>query len=211
MLRMPPRSGLGLGAGGAESENQEFYMTVADIISQTQHKMGRTIQTLREDFVKIRTGRASTGLLEHVMVDYYGCPTPINQVAQIGVGDARTLTVQPWEKGMLAAVEKAIRNSDLGLNPASNGELIRVPLPPLTEERRRELTKVVKGMGEDAKVAVRNLRRDANTHVDRLCKDKEISEDDQTRAEKEIQKLTDKYIGEVDKTVGEKDKEIMTV
>ena len=209
MLRMPPRSGLG--AGGAESENQEFYMTVADIISQTQHKMGRTIQTLREDFVKIRTGRASTGLLEHVMVDYYGCPTPINQVAQIGVGDARTLTVQPWEKGMLAAVEKAIRNSDLGLNPASNGELIRVPLPPLTEERRRELTKVVKGMGEDAKVAVRNLRRDANTHVDRLCKDKEISEDDQTRAEKEIQKLTDKYIGEVDKTVGEKEKEIMTV
>lgn len=186
-------------------------MTVADIISQTQHKMGRTIETLRADFIKIRTGRASTGLLEHVMVDYYGCPTPINQVAQINVGDARTLTVQPWEKGMLAAVEKAIRNSDLGLNPASNGELIRVPLPPLTEERRRELTKVVKGMGEDAKVAVRNLRRDANNHIDRLCKDKEISEDDQTRAEKEIQKLTDKYIGEVDKTVADKEKEIMTV
>ncbi len=186
-------------------------MTVSDIISQAQHKMGRTVETTREDFVKIRTGRASTGLLEHVMVDYYGCPTPINQVAQIGVGDARTLTVQPWEKNMLAAVEKAIRNSDLGLNPASNGETIRVPLPALTEERRRELTKVVKGMGEDAKVAVRNLRRDANTHIDRLTKDKEISEDDQRRAETEIQKITDKFIGEIDKVVAEKEKEIMTV
>ena len=183
-------------------------MTVADIISQTQHKMGRTIETLREDFTKIRTGRASTGLLEHIMVDYYGCPTPLTQVAQLGVGDARTLTVQPWEKNMVAVVEKAIRNSDLGLNPATSGMVIRVPLPPLTEERRRELTKVVKGMGEDAKVAVRNLRRDANTHVDRLCKDKEISEDDQRRAETEIQKITDRFIGEVDKVVAEKDKEI---
>mgnify|MGYP000010772102 FL=1 len=186
-------------------------MTVADIISQTQHKMGRTIETLCEDFTKIRTGRASTGLLEHIMVDYYGCPTPLTQVAQLGVGDARTLTVQPWEKNMVAVVEKAIRNSDLGLNPATSGMVIRVPLPPLTEERRRELTKVVKGMGEDAKVAVRNLRRDANTHVDRLCKDKEISEDDQRRAETEIQKITDRFIGEVDKVVAEKDKEIMTV
>ena len=186
-------------------------MTVADIISQTQHKMGRTIETLREDFTKIRTGRASTGLLEHIMVDYYGCPTPLTQVAQLGVGDARTLTVQPWEKNMVAVVEKALRTSDLGLNPATSGMVIRVPLPPLTEERRRELTKVVKGMGEDAKVAVRNLRRDANTHVDRLCKDKEISEDDQRRAETEIQKITDRFIGEVDKVVAEKDKEIMTV
>ena len=188
-------------------------MTVADIISQTQHKMGRTIETLREDFTKIRTGRASasTGLLDKIRVDYYGCPTPLTQVAQLGVGDARTLTVQPWEKNMVAVVEKAIRNSDLGLNPATSGMVIRVPLPPLTEERRRELTKVVKGMGEDAKVAVRNLRRDANTHVDRLCKDKEISEDDQRRAETEIQKITDRFIGEVDKVVAEKDKEIMTV
>ena len=145
------------------------------------------------------------------MVDYYGCPTPLTQVAQLGVGDARTLTVQPWEKNMVAVVEKAIRNSDLGLNPATSGMAIRVPLPPLTEERRRELTKVVRGMGEDAKVAVRNLRRDANTHVDRLCKDKEISEDDQRRAETEIQKITDRFIGEVDKVVAEKDKEIMTV
>ena len=190
-------------------------MTVADIISQTQHKMGRTIETLREDFTKIRTGRASTGLLEHIMVDYYGWAAPPPPAApcwrQLGVGDARTLTVQPWEKNMVAVVEKAIRNSDLGLNPATSGMVIRVPLPPLTEERRRELTKVVKGMGEDAKVAVRNLRRDANTHVDRLCKDKEISEDDQRRAETEIQKITDRFIGEVDKVVAEKDKEIMTV
>ncbi len=186
-------------------------MTVAEIISQTTHKMGRTIETLREDFVGIRTGRASTGLLDHVMVDYYGSPTPINQVSQVTVGDARTLIVQPWEKSMLAPIEKAIRNSDLGLNPASNGESVRVPLPALTEERRRELTKVVKGMGEDGKVAIRNLRRDANTHVDRLCKDKEISEDEQRRAEAEIQKVTDKYIAEVDKAVADKEKEIMTV
>ncbi len=186
-------------------------MTVAEIISQTTHKMSRTIESLREDFIGIRTGRASTGLLDHVMVDYYGSPTPINQVSQVTVGDARTLIVQPWEKGMLAPIEKAIRNSDLGLNPASNGETVRVPLPPLTEERRRELTKVVKGMGEDGKVAIRNLRRDANTHVDRLMKDKEISEDDQRRAETEIQKVTDKYIAEVDKAVAEKEKEIMTV
>lgn len=186
-------------------------MTVAEIISQTTHKMGRTIESLREDFVGIRTGRASTGLLDHVMVDYYGSPTPINQVSQVTVGDARTLIVQPWEKSMLAPIEKAIRNSDLGLNPASNGETVRVPLPALTEERRRELTKVVKSMGEDGKVAIRNLRRDANTHVDRLTKDKEISEDDQRRAETEIQKVTDKYIAEVDKAVADKEKEIMTV
>lgn len=173
--------------------------------------MGRTVETLREDFTKIRTGRASTGLLDHIKVDYYGCPTPINQVAQIGVGDAHTLTVQPWEKSMIKVVEKAIRDSDLGLNPATSGDLIRVPLPPLTEERRRELTKVVRGFGEDAKVAVRNLRRDANTHIDRLLKDKEISEDDQRRAETEIQKITDRFIGEIDKVVGDKEKEIMTV
>lgn len=183
----------------------------ADILKQAEHKMGRTVETLREDFTKIRTGRASTGLLDHIKVDYYGCPTPINQVAQIGVGDAHTLTVQPWEKGMIKAVEKAIRESDLGLNPATSGDLIRVPLPPLTEERRRELTKVVRGFGEDAKVAVRNLRRDANTHVDRLLKDKEISEDEQRRAEGEIQKITDRFIAEIDKVVGEKEKEIMTV
>lgn len=186
-------------------------MTVADIISQTQHKMGRTIETLREDFTKIRTGRASTGLLEHIMVDYYGCPTPLTQVAQLGVGDARTLTVQPWEKNMVAVVEKAIRNSDLGLNPATSGMVIRVPLPPLTEERRREITKVVKRLAEEGKVAIRNVRREANDAVKKLLKDKEISEDEARGSDNDIQKLTDKFIAEVDTVTEEKEKEIMTV
>lgn len=186
-------------------------MTISEIQQQCEYKMKRTVETLREDFIKIRTGRASTGLLDHVMVDYYGTPTPINQVAQIGVADARTLTVQPWEKNMVAPIEKAIRSSDLGLNPATSGMLIRVPLPPLTEERRRELTKVVKHIGEESKVAIRNLRRDANEHIKRLLKDKEISEDDEKRAEKEIQKMTDTYITKVDATVAEKEKEVMTI
>ena len=186
-------------------------MSVSEIIAQTEHKMKATVEHTREEFVKIRTGRASTGLLDQIKVDYYGCPTPLNQVAQVGVGDARTLTVQPWEKNMVKVVEKAIRDSDLGLNPATSGDVIRVPLPPLTEERRRELSKVVRGMGEDSKVAIRNLRRDANTHVGRLTKDKEISEDDERRAETEVQKLTDKYVAEIDKVVADKEKEIMTV
>ena len=186
-------------------------MSVSEIIAQTEHKMKATVEHTREEFVKIRTGRASTGLLDQIKVDYYGCPTPLNQAAQVGVGDARTLTVQPWEKNMVKVVEKAIRDSDLGLNPATSGDVIRVPLPPLTEERRRELSKVVRGMGEDSKVAIRNLRRDANTHVERLTKDKEISEDDERRAETEVQKLTDKYVAEIDKVVAEKEKEIMTV
>ena len=173
--------------------------------------MNRTVETLREDFIKIRTGRASTGLLDHVMVDYYGTMTPINQVAQVGVADARTLTVQPWEKSMVAPVEKAIRSSDLGLNPATSGMLIRVPLPPLTEERRRELTKVVRHLGEEAKVAVRNLRRDANEQIKKLTKAKEISEDDESRAEKDIQKLTDNFVVAIDKCVAEKEKEVMRV
>lgn len=186
-------------------------MSVSEIIAQTEHKMKATVEHTREEFVKIRTGRASTGLLDQIKVDYYGCPTPLNQVAQVGVGDARTLTVQPWEKNMVKVVEKAIRDSDLGLNPVTSGDVIRVPLPPLTEERRRELSKVVRGMGEDSKVAIRNLRRDANTHVERLTKDKEISEDDERRAETEVQKLTDKYVAEIDKVVADKEKEIMTV
>lgn len=186
-------------------------MSVSEIIAQTEHKMKATVEHTREEFVKIRTGRASTGLLDQIKVDYYGSPTPLNQVAQVGVGDARTLTVQPWEKNMVKVVEKAIRDSDLGLNPATSGDVIRVPLPPLTEERRRELSKVVRGMGEDSKVAIRNLRRDANTHVERLTKDKEISEDDERRAETEVQKLTDKYVAEIDKVVADKEKEIMTV
>ena len=186
-------------------------MTAQEVIQQTEHKMGVTVEKLREDFTRIRTGRASTGLLDKIKVDYYGCPTPINQVAQVGVGDAHTLTVQPWEKNMVKVVEKAIRDSDPGLNPATSGDVIRVPLPPLTEERRRELSKIVKGFGEDAKVAVRNLRRDANGQIERLEKDKEISEDDQRRLETDIQKLTDRYVAEIDKVITEKEKEIMTV
>ena len=186
-------------------------MTVADIISQTQHKMGRTIETLREDFTKIRTGRASTGLLEHIMVDYYGCPTPLTQVAQLGVGDARTLTVQPWEKNMVAVVEKAIRNSDLGLNPATSGMVIRVPLPPLTEERRRELIKQVKKFAEDSKVAVRNIRRDAMDGYKAQKKKSEITEDDYNDIEKDIQALTDKYIKEIDKVAADKESELLEV
>ena len=186
-------------------------MSISEIQKQTEYKMNRTVETLREDFIKIRTGRASTGLLDHVMVDYYGTMTPINQVAQVGVADARTLTVQPWEKTMVAPIEKAIRSSDLGLNPATSGMLIRVPLPPLTEERRRELTKVVRHLGEEAKVAVRNLRRDANEQIKKLTKAKEISEDDESRAEKEIQKLTDNFVVAIDKGVAEKEKEVMTV
>lgn len=186
-------------------------MTAQEVIQQAEHKMGVTVEKLREDFTRIRTGRASTGLLDKIKVDYYGCPTPINQVAQVGVGDAHTLTVQPWEKNMVKVVEKAIRDSDLGLNPATSGDVIRVPLPPLTEERRRELSKIVKGFGEDAKVAVRNLRRDANGQIDRLEKDKEISEDDKRRFETDIQKLTDRYVADIDKVIVEKEKEIMTV
>jgi ribosome recycling factor len=145
------------------------------------------------------------------MVDYYGNPTPISQVANLGLADARTINVTPWEKNMVAVVEKAIRESDLGLNPATQGTVIRVPMPPLTEERRKELTKVVKAEGEETKVAIRNLRRDANEHLKRLTKDKEISEDDERRAQDEIQKLTDKFVADVDKLVVEKEKEIMTV
>ena len=186
-------------------------MSISEIQQQTEYKMKRTVETLREDFIKIRTGRASTGLLDHIMVEYYGTPTPINQVAQIGVADARTLTVQPWEKSMVAPVEKAIRSSDLGLNPATSGMLIRVPLPPLTEERRRELTKFVRHLGEEAKVAIRILRRDANEQVNKLTKAKEISEDDESRAEKDIQKLTDNFVANIDQCVAEKEKEVMTV
>ncbi len=185
--------------------------TVAEIQKQIEYKMSRSVDALREDLSKLRTGRASTGLLEHVMVEYYGSPTPLTQVANVGVGDARTLTVQPWDRKMIPIIEKAILMSELGLNPATNGDTIRVPLPPLTEERRRELTKVVRSDGEDAKVAVRNLRREANEAVKKLVKAKEISEDDESRAEKEIQKTTDKFIGEIDKIVAEKEKEVMTI
>mgnify|MGYP002752580756 CR=1 FL=1 len=186
-------------------------MTAADVIQQTQHKMGVTVEKLRDDFTRIRTGRASTGLLDKIRVDYYGCPTPLNQVAQVGVGDAHTLTVQPWEKNMVKVCEKAIRDSDLGLNPATSGDTIRVPLPPLTEERRRELTKVVKGFGEEAKVAVRNVRRDAMDKAKAMKKAGELTEDTQKTMEEDVQKLTDKYIKNIDAAVEEKQKEIMSV
>ena len=166
---------------------------------------------LFRSLTKIRTGRANPALLDTVVVDYYGNPTPINQVANIALLDARTISVQPWEKGMGAKIEKAIRDSDLGLNPAAMGDLIRVPMPPMTEERRKELTKVVRAEGENAKVAVRNLRRDANEAVKKLVKDKLASEDEQKRAEADIQKTTDKFIAEVDKAVAAKEQDIMAV
>lgn len=186
-------------------------MTIADIKKTTEQKMQKSLESLKTDLAKVRTGRAHTGLLDHVQVDYYGSPTAINQVANLTLIDARTIGVQPWEKKMVAVVEKAIREADLGLNPSTQGDLIRVPMPALTEERRRELTKVVKSEGENAKVAVRNLRRDANEHLKRLLKDKAVAEDDERRAQDEVQKLTDRFIAEIDKLLTEKEKEIMTV
>lgn len=186
-------------------------MSVADIKKATQDKMTKSIESLKVDLQKVRTGRAHTGILDHVMVDYYGSPVPISQVANLSLADARTIVAQPWEKKMVAAVEKAIRESDLGLNPATMGETIRIPMPALTEERRRELTKFIKGEGEQSKVAVRNLRRDANDSLKKLVKDKEISEDDERRAQDEIQKLTDKFVADIDKLLQEKEAEIMTV
>ena len=185
--------------------------TIAEIQQQCEYKMKRTIESLREDLSKLRTGRASVGILEHVMVDYYGSPTPLTQVANLGVADARTITVQPLGRKMVPVIEKAILTADLGLNPAAFGDLVRVPVPPLTEERRREICKVVRGDGEDAKVPVRNLRREAIEHVKKLEKAKEVSEDDLSRSEKEIQKITDKYIGEIDQVISAKEKEVMTV
>ncbi|MEO8419418.1 MAG: ribosome recycling factor, partial [Methylophilaceae bacterium] len=168
-------------------------------------------EALRSDLGKVRTGRAHVGLLDHVMVEYYGSMVAVNQVANVNLGDARTINVQPYEKNMVAKVEKAIRDSDLGLNPATNGDVIRVPMPMLTEERRKELIKVVKTEGEDAKVGVRNVRRDANDALKKLIKDKEISEDDERRAQDEIQKLTDKYVAEIDKMLQVKEAELMAV
>lgn len=186
-------------------------MSVADTRKSAEQKMQRSIDAFKNDLSKIRTGRAHTGLLDHIQVDYYGSPVPISQVANLTLIDARTIGVQPWEKKMITVVEKAIRESDLGLNPASQGDVIRVPMPALTEERRRELTKVVKSEGETAKVAVRNLRRDANEALKKLVKDKEISEDDERRGSDDIQKLTDKFVAEIDKLVQTKEGEIMTV
>lgn len=184
---------------------------ISDIKSNAEQKMQKSLEALKVNLAKIRTGRAHTGLLDHVMVEYYGSMMPINQVANVSLGDARTLNVQVYEKTMIAKIEKAIRDSDLGLNPATNGDIIRVPMPMLTEERRRELTKVVKTEGEEAKVAVRNVRRDANEALKKLMKDKEISEDEERRAQDEVQKLTDKYVAEVDKVLQTKETELMAV
>jgi len=186
-------------------------MAVADIKKGAEQKMQRSIEAFKSDLAKIRTGRAHTGLLDHIQVDYYGSPVPISQVANLTLVDARTIGVQPWEKKMVQVIEKAIRESDLGLNPATHGDQIRVPMPALTEERRRELTKIVKNEGETAKVAVRNLRRDANEQLKKLVKDKEISEDDERRGGDDVQKLTDRFVAEIDKLVQTKEAEIMTV
>jgi ribosome recycling factor len=186
-------------------------MTIADIKKNMESKMDQSIQAFGNSLTKIRTGRANPGLLDSVQVDYYGNLTPITQVANVSLLDARTISVQPWEKGMGAKIEKAIRDSDLGLNPASMGDLIRVPMPPMTEERRKELTKVVRSEGENAKVAIRNLRRDANDAVKKLVKDKLASEDEQKRSEAEVQKITDKHIADVDKLIAAKEQDIMSV
>ncbi|MFG6462790.1 ribosome recycling factor [Roseateles sp. DXS20W] len=186
-------------------------MSTADIKKNAEAKMAKSVESLKGELQKIRTGRAHPGILDQVSVDYYGSMVPISQVANVTLLDARTISVQPWEKGMGAKIEKAIRESDLGLNPASQGDLIRVPMPPLTEERRKDLTKVVRNAGEDAKVAVRNLRRDANEQAKKLLKDKEIGEDDERRSLDEVQKLTDRVINEIDKVISAKEAEILAV
>jgi len=184
---------------------------ISDVKKTAEQKMHKSLEALKTDLGKVRTGRAHTGILDHVTVDYYGTQMPLNQVANLTLLDARTIGISPWEKKMGAVIEKAIRDSDLGLNPAAQGDLIRVPMPALTEERRRELIKVVKGEGENAKVAVRNLRRDANHHLKDLLKQKAVSEDDERRAQDEIQKLTDKYIAEIDKLLAAKETDLMAV
>lgn len=186
-------------------------MNLSEIRKNTQDRMGKSVDALKTNLAKIRTGRAHTGILDHIQVEYYGSPVPVGQVANVSLVDGRTLNVQPYEKNMVGPIEKAIRDSDLGLNPASMGESIRVPMPPLTEERRRELTKVVRSEGEDAKVAIRNLRRDANDGAKKLVKDKEISEDDERRIQDEVQKFTDRHVAEIDKIIAQKEEEIMTV
>ncbi|MDP2878790.1 MAG: ribosome recycling factor [Sulfuricella sp.] len=184
---------------------------IADVKKSAEQRMQKSLEALKLDLGKVRTGRAHTGILDHVMVDYYGSPVPISTVANINLIDSRNIGVTPWEKKMVGAVEKAIRDSDLGLNPSSQGDLIRVPTPALTEERRRELIKVVKNEAENAKVAVRNVRRDANATLKDLLKDKAISEDDERRSQEEIQKLTDRYIAEVEKTLQAKETDLMAI
>jgi len=186
-------------------------MSIADIRKTAETKMAKSIESFKNELQKIRTGRAHPGILDQVQVDYYGSMVPISQVANVTLLDARTISVQPWEKGMGAKIEKAIRESDLGLNPATQGDLLRVPMPALSEERRRDLTKIVRNAGEDAKIAVRNLRRDGNDQAKKLLKDKEITEDDERRSLDEVQKLTDRVIAEIDRLISAKEAEIMAV
>ena len=184
---------------------------IADIKKTAEQKMKKSLESLKMDLAKVRTGRAHAGILDHVMVDYYGTPTAIPGVANVALIDARTLGVTPWEKKMASVIEKAIRDADLGLNPSTTSDIVRVPMPSLTEERRRDLTKIVKGEGENAKVAVRNVRRDANTHLKELLKKKSVAEDDERRAQDDIQKLTDRHIAEIDKALLAKEAELMAV
>ena len=186
-------------------------MSVAEVRQAAEQKMHKSLEAMKTSFQKIRTGRAHAGLLDHIHVEYYGSPVPLSQVANVTVQDARTLAVQPWEKKMVQVVDKAIRESDLGLNPATSGDLIRVPMPPLSEERRREMTKIARNDAEHAKVAVRNLRREANDQFKKLLKDKAISEDEERRSQDEVQKLTDRFVAEIDKLLAAKEQEIMTV
>ena len=186
-------------------------MSEADIRKSAEQRMQKSIEALKTDLGKVRTGRAHTGLLDHVQVDYYGTPTPIPQIGSVTLLDARTLAVTPWEKKLLPTVEKAIRDSDLGLNPASDGERVRVPMPPLTEERRRDLIKVVRHEAENARVAVRNIRRDANNHLKDMLKKKEVPEDQERKAQDDVQKLTDRYIAEIDKILQQKEADLLAV
>jgi len=190
---------------------EEAMNTVADVRKTTEQKMHKSLDALKADLAKVRTGRAHAGLLDHIMVDYYGTPMPIPKVANVSLLDGRTLGVSPWEKKMLGVIEKAIRESDLGLNPATQGEMVRVPMPALTEERRRELIKVIKHEGENAKIAVRNLRRDANHALKELLKSKGVSEDEERRAQEEIQKVTDRHIADIDKMIVGKEAELMAI
>ncbi len=186
-------------------------MSIDEIKRSAEQRMHKTVETLKTDLTKVRTGRAHTGLLDHIHVDYYGTSMPINQVANVTLADARTITVQPWEKKMVQTVEKAIRDSDIGVNPATQGDVIRIPMPAMTEERRRDLTKVVRHEAENARVAVRNVRRDAIEHLKKMLKDKETSEDAERKAQDEIQKMTDRNIAEIDKVLHAKEADLMAV
>ena len=184
---------------------------IADVKKSAEQKMKKTLETLKADLGKIRTGRAHTGLLDHLLVDYYGTPTPVNQVGNVTLLDARTIGVSPWDKKMAAVIEKAIRDSDLGLNPATVGDTVRVPMPALTEERRKDLIKVVHREAENARIAVRNIRRDANNHLKDLLKQKKVAEDEERRAQDDVQKLTDRYIAEIDKALAAKESDLIAV